>query len=1280
MKMTAIMTGYHAPLFKKVAETERDLDFILYNAQSLEQDPDKMGEFLQSMGESDVVFLYRSNELFWEILDKKIKSIGTNIPVICLGYDPSCWSNSTVDLKILAACEQYLQNGGEKNIRNLFHFIENQVLKRDVPYLPPEKIPWEGLYHPDTTTTFHSIEDYLAWYSSRSKDASWVGILISRSGWVANKTVIEDTLIRALEDMDLNVIPVFCNSVRDKNLGKRGMTEIISDYFIHDKTPRVDAVVKLIPYLIGIGENDDPIDKSAIDSGAMLLRRLNVPVFQPIIAHYQSVEQWREGIGLTNDVSLSVAMPEFDGVIEPVFIGSSRHGETSEDSKVAVPERCKKVAARIKNWVSLSRKPVHERKVSFILTNNPCKNADADIGGAAHLDSLESVARILREMEKAGYSVTPPASGKELIQVMNEKKAKSEFRWTTPEDIIAHGGVLMQMDIDTFMPYFSTLPKRVQDRITETWGESPGKSMVYDNKILITGLNFGNATVHVQPKRGCYGSRCDGEVCKVLHDPTCPPPQQYLATYFWIEQIFGADVLIHVGTHGNLEFLPGKGVGLSEECFPDISVGTIPFLYIYNADNPPEGTIAKRRGLATLVDHMQTVLIQGGLYEGLEEVDNLLGQYETAKQEPARAHAFRHLLIEALLNSNLDKDIHLTDEMVLEEIVSRSHEVLSKIRNTKIPSGMHIFGELPEGDKRLDFIASIIQFDTGESSPRRTIARIMGLNLVDLLKNQDKISDVHQTSNGILLEHIETTTREFIRSVLETPEVPYHEIFGRSVTSSDCIELDQIRDRIIRLNKKIEDSHEIESLLNGFSGGYIPAGPSGLISRGRDDVMPTGRNFYSMDPHRVPTKTSWVVGQRLADNILNKYLREEGKYPENIGFYWMCSDVMSSDGEMYAQLLALLGAEPVWGASGQVKSFTIIPLGKLGRPRIDITVRTTGLMRDNFPNCYELLDEAVQAVAALEEPPEQNFVRKHALQNMAENGGVWRESTMRVFSAKPGTYFNGVELAVYASAWKEEADLADIFVAFNGYAYGKDILGKPAQEQFASSLATVSVTFNKVHSDEYDLLSCCGYFGSHGGITAAARHYSGTEAKAYYGDTREPENIEVRDLSDELRRVVRTKLLNPKWIEGMKEHGYKGAADIMGRVTHVYGWEASTQEVDDWIFDDIANTFVNDAEMREFFEHNNPYALEEIARRLLEADQRGLWDADEQTLEALKNNYLQIESWMEDPVTEGDYQGGNIDVLTQDDVAAWRDSMKGLMDKVREKHPLTTGNTGKTVQ
>ncbi|HID07630.1 MAG TPA: cobaltochelatase subunit CobN, partial [Armatimonadetes bacterium] len=536
-------------------------------------------------------------------------------------------------------------------------------------------------------------------------------------------------------------------------------------------------------------------------------------------------------------------------------------------------------------------------------------------------------------------------------------------------------------------------------------------------------------------------------------------------------------------------------------------------------------------------------------------------------------------------------------------------------------------------------------------SIRRVAAGLLGLDLDELLSNQGKITEDGR-SYGSLLDDIDRLSGDIIRVCLHNSEVDVpalvHRIAGDRHISTDKDRdkyksrdtgLEQVVERIADLNNRINASKEIEALLHGLEGRYIPAGPSGLISRGRDDVLPTGRNIYSLDPKRVPTRAAWRVGQQLSRAVIDKYLNEAGHLPETVAFYWMASDIMWSDGEGMAQIMNLLGVEPIWQGNGRVSGFKVIPLYELGRPRIDVMIRVSGITRDNFPNCIEYIDEAIQAVASLDEPVQQNYPRMHSLERV-EGGSDWRDATFRIFSSKPGTYGSGVNLAVYASAWNEERDLAEVFLYWNGYAYGKDMNGKEAHQHLADNLKTVDATFNKVVTDEYDLCGCCCYFGTHGGLTAAARHLSGSEVKTYYGDTREPEHVEVRNLADEIRRIARTKLLNPKWIAGMKEHGYKGAGDISKRIGRVYGWEASTQEVDDWVFDDITKTFVLDDEMRQFFEEHNPYALEEIARRLLEAESRRLWDADPEVLDALRNIYLEIEGWMEDLAGDGEFQGG----------------------------------------
>ncbi|MDY0224842.1 MAG: cobaltochelatase subunit CobN, partial [Candidatus Methanomethylophilaceae archaeon] len=597
------------------------------------------------------------------------------------------------------------------------------------------------------------------------------------------------------------------------------------------------------------------------------------------------------------------------------------------------------------------------------------------------------------------------------------------------------------------------------------------------------------------------------------------------------------------------------------------------------------------------------------------------------------------------------------------------HEALSKVRNSQMNLGMHIFGELPEGDRRTEFINSIMRYDSGHGSIRDLIANIMDLDLNDLYASQGDINDKFNISNGALIEDIGNKTRDFIGCILNGKDADgaFSDI-GLSPNRLQSDEMVKYIDTIEEIDSRVNRSLEIESFLNALDGHYTPPGPSGVITRGGADILPTGRNFYSLDPFSVPTRAAWRVGIMLANSLLKKYSEETDKIPENVAFFWMSGDIMSAGGEMMAQIMYLLGVRPIYDLAGHVKKFDIIPLSELNRPRIDVTVRTSGILRDMFINCIDLIDSAVNAVSELDEPLDMNYVKKHTLDSI-KNGTASVDATARLFSAPPGSYVSGVNLAVYASSWKTEEDLAKIYIATNGYAYGNGRNGEAKHEQFAEDLATVSITYNKIHSDEHDLLGCCCYFSNQGGLTAASKYLSGKDVKSYFGDTREPKDVNVHTLADELRRTVRTKLLNPAWIEGMKEHGYKGASDIMKRVGRVYGWEASTQVVDDWVFDDIASKFVNDDEMREFFKENNPYALEEITRRLLEAEQRELWNADEQTLNALHNNYIEIESWLEDLAGEGEFQGGSVDIITSDEVENWNNNIAPIINSIHKHKP-----------
>jgi cobaltochelatase CobN len=1242
MRVTSITWGSDISLFAEACN-ELGIKIHTWSSHELKNNDAKLEECIRSFEYADVIILRPTSESIW---DEIVEKLNKNIPVISFGYDTSLWSISNVSLKIVSTVSAYHVYSGLENIKNMFKYIAKETLGFKCDVDPPQELMWQGIYHPDADIAFENIDDYLSWYNPSKQ--FMIGILFFRTYWANGDIEIVDTLIREFEK-EFDVIPAFCHGMGDKDIGARSSGEVAEEFFRN----RIDILVDL----------QSIFHAGNIDESVNALKILDVPVIHPLVSYYSTHKEWMEDIqGLSSsEVGWSVAMPEFEGVIEPVIIGVSKtkkeHGIEFE-RHAPIDERISRIVKKIKKWVLLKNRPISQRKVAFILHNNPCASVEATVGAGAHLDSLESVSRILSAMKESGYLVDPPKSGKELIDNIMDHKAISEFRWTTIDEIVDKGGALAMISKEHYEKWFDLLVPDVKKKMCEAWGNPPGEekdevpaAMVYDNKIVVTGVQYGNAVICVQPKRGCAGSRCDGRVCKILHDPELPPTHQYLATYRWIENEFGADVIVHVGTHGSLEFLPGKSIALSDGCYPDIVIGNIPHLYIYNSDNPPEGTIAKRRSYATLIDHMQTVMTESGLYSELKELEDQIAEYnKTRIYDKGRAHALEHIIIDLITNTNFSKEIELDNlleaKVPFEQIVDAAHKAITKIYNTQIPDGMHIFGDNPAGEKKIEFINSILRHD---SELRKFVLGLTGMDI-----------EPSETDSEVLTE-IDVLAKEMVKGFLsdEDPVVVCKQVLGDRLKRLDTTLVYSVKDKVTDISSRIDASDEIGSLLHGFDAGFIEPGPSGLITRGRPEIMPTGRNFYSLDPFKVPTKAAWLIGQKLADGVIEKYKQDNGKIPENIAMYWMCSDIMWADGEQLAQIMHLIGVEPVW-KNGKVSEYRIIPADELKRPRIDVTIRVSGITRDCFYNCIELIDDAIKEVSQLDEPIEMNYLKKH-LQEASKDG--IEQDCARIFASRPGTYGNGVNLAVYASAWKEDKDLSDVYVYWNGYAYGRDVFGEKAHDKFISQLKSVDLTFNKTVTDEYDLFGCCCYFGTHGGLTTAAREISGHEVSAYYGDTRDMDKVEIRTLADEVRRVVRTKLLNPKWIEGMKRHGYKGAGDMSKRIGRVYGWEATTQEVDDWIFDDIARTFVLDDEMRNFFEENNPWALEEIGRRLLEANERGLWKADPDVIEGLKRTYLEIEGWIEERMGDlkGDFQGGSIDVITAEDVDEWKDKIAKIM-------------------
>lgn len=1262
MNLLSIMWSSYVPLLKQAAVKTGTFHLNAWSIKQLAMDARALDDVKSALKSADLILLYRTADGFWDSIEEEVKNLGGRIPVVAVGPDPSRWSVSTVNPEVVAATYQYILYNGAENFEEMLKYLLFSVFSRKVSFNLPKEVQWEGIHHPEWGGPYADTRSYLDVYPMAQRPL--VGLLYPRSNWVTGNIEVERALISALERRGLGVVPLFYYSLKDENLGNLGGEDVVRKFLLWDDgTPRVEALVKLSVFFLG--QKGGEMGESQAESGVRLLRSVNVPLISPVISYYREKEEWlADRMGLGQQIAWSMALPEFEGAVEPLIVGAARGiSRPEEESYEPIEDRVERLAARIKRWVGLRLKPNSEKRIAFILHNNPCASVEATVGAGAHLDTLESVTGILRAMHAEGYSVEAPSSGKELIEEILERKAISEFRWTTAGEIVEKGGCLAQLKADEYLPWFMELPEETRQRMTEAWGAPPGEeidgvpaAMVHEGRILITGVRYGNAVVCVQPKRGCAGARCDGRVCRILHDPDVPPPHQYIATYKWLSRVFKADVVIHVGTHGNLEFLPGKSSGLSCACFPDIAIDEMPHLYIYNADNAPEGTTAKRRSYATLVDHLQTVMVRGELYGDLEEIERLLAEYEKLKDvERGKAHTISHMIEDKLKAGNLLPLVNAPDGAPFTQKAKAIHEALALLRDTYIPQGMHVFGKIPEGDALTDFVYAVVRYENTPNSLRGVVGALAAAD--------PSLLEMEETARkGIVDERAREACRRFMKD-----SVP----IGRSLkeyfphAEVDEAVLAGIENGICEVRKKALLSDETGALLVGMNGGYIAPGPSGLVTRGAIDVLPTGRNFYSLDPRKIPSRLGWETGVQLAVKTLDKFLDEEGRYPENIAFYWQCTDIMWSGGEGMAQILYLLGVRPVWGTNGRTCGFEIIPLSELGRPRIDVTIRVSGITRDNFASSIEMVDEAVLAVAGLEEPVERNFVRKHLLEELSRNAAsatdeaAFRKAAYRIFCSMPGVYQAGTQLAVYASAWKDETDLSDIFLHWNGYAYGKGVFGEPARSTLESTLRDVELTFSKTVTDEYDLLGCCCYFGTHGGMINAAKVLSGKEVKTYYGDTREQGEVTVRGLAEEIQRVARTKLLNPRWIDGMKDHGYKGAGEISKRVGRVYGWEATTGEVDDGIFDDIAETFLMDEENRKFFEENNPYALEEIARRLIEAAGRGLWKPSPQVQSVLKEIYILIEGWIEERTgdLEGGHQGGAIDVITWREVESWKAKM-----------------------
>lgn len=1198
-----------------------------------------------------------------------------------VGVDESHASLTNVDLGVALALSKYLKLGGVENLRALVRALASLASGRP-PELPePRELPLQGIYHP-RHGVFESLGDYLRVYEFASRPL--VGILFYRSDWVYGKTSVVDALVEELENLGLGVIPVFTYGFKDDVIGSEGKEESIRRFFFRSGRPVIEVLVNLTSFFMSSRRARDAWSSREVasDEGTDLLKALGVPVLQGIRVFGRSAGEWlesKEGVDYST-LTYSVTMPEVNGVVEPVVVAGTSLGPLGEKRYEVVREHVSWIARRVRRWVDLRLKPPSERRVAIVLINPPCKGVEANVAVGMGLDVPESVVRFLRFLREEGYDVGGelPASGEELIKLILTRKALSEFRWTPVEEIVSRGGALGFVSKDEYLRWFSELPGRVRDEMVREWGDPrevlEGRApkeltgMVWGGRFVVPGLRFGNVVVLPQPKRGCAGPRCDGRVCKILHNPKIPPPHQWLAVYRWLTRVFRADVIIHFGTHGYLEFLPGKGVGLSWMCWPEISVDDVPHLYVYVVANPMEGSMAKRRGYAVIVDHLYPPLEQCRVFEDLEA---LLKQLLRAREVGDRARA--EVLERDVVRRAREAGIPLEG---CDDPVERIKSYVEMVGNTAVNAGLHILGAPPEDPKLLaEYVVSTL---TARVGGRPSITEV----LESIVGGVDAVGRA-----GIRRAAVRLVER-LLRSggVRDACGEAVKALEGEGFEVRFCGEVEERALRsVLRVAARVaelimECRRELRALASGVAGRFIEPGASGALTRGRFEILPTGRNFFLVDPRALPTRAAWVVGVESARRLLQHYRNKYGRYPESVGEVLWSIDAFKADGEQLAQILYLLGVRPVWSDAGTVVGVEPIPIEELGRPRIDVVVRISGIVRDVLPNYVELIDKAVALVLSLDEPPEVNYVRKHFLTLVKElgGGGAAEElASYRVFGPPPGAYGAGVNLAVEASAWRGREDLAKVWIQWGGYAYGVRARGVKAVEPLVRNLRFVDVVTKNSVSDEHDILGCCCYFGYHGGFVNAVRVVKGGPVEGVVVDTRDPAEPVVRDLEVEVDRVVLSKLLNPAWVSRMREHGYRGASELQRKVLHLYGWGASAGVVRDEWFERIARKYVLDREMREWFMKHNVWALEEITRRLVEAAERGVWRARPETLEGLKQVYSEIEGVLEDELTAGgEVQGGSIDIVAPEDVGEWGEALKEVEEALRSLRSLPAGQHG----
>eukprot|EP00597_Dinobryon_sp_UTEXLB2267_P003576 CAMPEP_0170079374 /NCGR_PEP_ID=MMETSP0019_2-20121128/15771_1 /TAXON_ID=98059 /ORGANISM="Dinobryon sp., Strain UTEXLB2267" /LENGTH=1316 /DNA_ID=CAMNT_0010292799 /DNA_START=302 /DNA_END=4252 /DNA_ORIENTATION=+ len=1208
---------------------------------------------LNKVGSFTMANLGQSKSVIGEFMKKKKKENGSSfeegmlkllrtLPKV-LKFLPS---DKAKDARSFMMSFQYWLGGSPQNLESMLLMLAKDfVVGANVSanaIAEPVLIPDKGIWHPMApgNSVFDTNEDYMEWYDKvhcpaagiNPKTAVTIGLILQKSHINTKDECHYVALISELEARGAKVVCIYS--------GGLDFSGPVEEYFYSKSKVVADSVINLTGFALvgGPASQDHPKAVAA-------LTKLNKPYICAVPLVFQSFEEWqRSELGLHPiQVALQISLPEIDGAIEPIIF-AGREGATGRS--VPLSDRVELLANRALKWANLSQKTNAEKKISITVFSFPPDKGN--VGTAAYLDVFGSIFAVMTEMKKKGYNVGEmPKDAKELMEmVLHDVNAQI----SSPELNVAYK--MSVSEYERLCPFAADLE--------ENWGPAPGHLNTDGKDLLIYGKNMGNIFIGVQPSFGY-----EGDPMRLLFSKSASPHHGFAAYYTYLEKVFDADAVLHFGTHGSLEFMPGKQVGMSSTCYPDRLINQVPNLYYYAANNPSEATIAKRRSYASTISYLTPPAENAGLYKGLKELGELVSSYQNLRENSQRGAAIVNSIVSSARTCNLDKDItDLPSEsddaktFSLEErdlVVGKVYRRLMEIESRLLPCGLHTIGVPPSAEEAIATLVNIAGIDRPEDNIKalpRIIADSIGRNIEDIYRqaNAGVLTEV------TLLQKITEATRMSVRAMvmrstdsegrvtqvnafMKTGMNFFNGFTGGSPERKALSEagfnkvaeedLTVLFDYLEFCLKQVVADNEVGSLLDALDGKYIVPGPGGDPIR-NPDVLPTGKNMHGLDPQSIPTSAAVDVAKVVVDRLLERMKLDSGAYPQSVAFTLWGTDNIKTYGESLAQVLMLVGVRPVADSIGRVNKLELIPLETLGRPRVDVVVTCSGVFRDLFINQMNLLDRAVKMAAEADEPLEMNFVRAHAIQQAKEFGISVRDAATRVFSNAAGSYSANVGLTLENGGWENEKQLQDQFINRKGFAFNAD---KPGQmdlqtDLFKSSLKKVDLTFQNLDSSEISLTDVSHYFDSDPTKVVGTLRDDKKKPNSFIADTTTA-NAQVRSLAETVRLDARTKLLNPKFYEGMLNSGYEGAREITKRLKNTMGWSATSGEVDNFIYEDANDVFIKDEAMRQRMLDTNPNAFRDMVTTFLEANGRGYWDTSDENLELLQELYQEVEDRIE---------------------------------------------------